>query len=108
MTVQFRVRNLEDQSHDNCGNTTHAVLMIDTISIPLCVDCLEELFEQIDNYRNTIHCNECRHYIPSRWGYSYSGSCRKEAGEDIPDNMIGYKCAKDFFETCPNAERKEG
>ena len=108
MTVQFRVRNWEDQSHDNCGNTTNAVLMIDSITIPLCSECIEDLFNAIDEYRNTVYCSGCKHWIPNPYGYNYSGSCRKEAGEDIPKDMIGYKCSKDFFETCPNAERKEG
>ena len=37
---------------DNCGSMTYAVLKIDSISIPLCSDCLKDLEQSLNEYKS--------------------------------------------------------
>ena len=93
---------------DNCGSMTYAVLKIDSISIPLCSDCLEYLEQSLNEYKSKVHCYQCRHFVCSKWGLKYGGSCKlsaKEAGQEITDP--GYdKFSKYFDQYCDKGERE--
>lgn len=110
--IEFRAYNVfeNDEDTDPNGQQTMACLIIDRIKIPLGAEYLDYLFKQIDEFRNTIFCFRCKYYIPSRWGYRYGGSCRKEAEEkniEITKETIGYECSKGFMDTCGKGERKD-
>lgn len=107
--IELRPFNYNDEQYDNCGNTTHAILKVGTISIPLCDECIEDLKHCLSEYDKTIFCYKCNHFIPSMWGFSYNGSCKHRALkklDTIEDDSIGYKYAVGSMETCQFAELK--
>ena len=58
----------EDEEYDTCGNTTHAVLKVNGIKIPLCGNCLQELNQSLKQLNNTTFCYKCANFIMSKWG----------------------------------------
>ena len=107
----FRAANYEDNQHDSCGNTTMSVIEIGGISICLCEECTQSLIEQIEEFKNTIFCYKCDHYLPNKYGRNYSGSCKKWAekdGVEIKESSIGYSYCRDYMYTCKDAELKRG
>ena len=99
--IEIKPFDWEDEKYDTCGNTTRAILKIDRISIPLCEYCLEELNESLSVFNNTIFCYQCKHFIMSRSGWSYGGSCNKN--NDIEPKDAGYKNCRDCMNTCKDA-----
>lgn len=68
----------EDIETDLCGNATVAILTIDKITIPLCMDCIDELSESLSKFNNTIFCYLCKHFIMNEEGWIYGGICKKD------------------------------
>lgn len=99
--IEIRPVSYEDEEYDSCGNTTHAVLKVDRITVPLCGDCLQELNESLKQFNNTIFCYKCKHFIMSKWGWNYGGSCRKDENVDIKD--AGHINCVDCMHTCKYA-----
>lgn len=105
--IIFRKRDWDDKEYDGCGNTAIAVLEIDNIIIPLCVECVDDLTEQLDEYNNTIFCHKCPEFVMNRWGWRYGGSCKKKAtlhGKIITDENAGYECFADCLDTCKDVK----
>jgi hypothetical protein len=99
--IEIKPVDWEDEKYDTCGNTTKAILKIDRISIPLCEHCLEELNESLSVFNNTIFCYQCKHFIMSRSGWSYGGSCKKD--KDIKPEDAGFTNCRDCMNTCKDA-----
>ena len=85
--VEFRASNWEDKEYDSCGNTTVAALEINSMTIPLCMDCVEELIQHVDVFKNTIFCYQCNHFICSESGWKYGGSCKLKALKEQLDSL---------------------
>ena len=68
----------EDIETDLCGNATVAILTIDKITIPLCMDCIDELSESLSKFNNTIFCYLCKHFSMNEEGWIYGGICKKD------------------------------
>ena len=50
MSIKIYDADYFDTDYDNCGNETKAILEINSIKIPLCNNCLEDLHEAIIEY----------------------------------------------------------
>lgn len=108
--LTLRKRDWEDKEYDSCGNTAVAVLEIDSITIPVCLECLNELNEQLNDYNNTIFCYKCSEFVMSKDGWRYGGSCKKKAaayGKTITVKNAGYDCCVDCLDTCKDASPLE-
>lgn len=99
--IEIRSANYEDERYDSCGNTTTAVLIIDKITIPLCMDCLKELTESLSDFNNTTFCYQCKYSIMSKYGWNYGGSCRKD--KDVKPTEAGLINYVDCMDTCKDA-----
>lgn len=100
----------EDEDYDSCGNTTHAILKINSIKIPLCRECLDELLQSVEKFNNTIFCHQCNHFIMSNSGWRYGGSCKKQAEKDgkiVLEKDAGFNYCVDCMGTCKEAVRRE-
>jgi hypothetical protein len=93
-----------DEEYDSCGSTTVAILTVDRIKIPLCMNCLNELNESLSEFNNTIFCYMCEKFIMSKSGWKYGGSCRKDKDIELKD--AGYINCVDCMYTCKDAIRK--
>ena len=102
--IEIRPVNWEDQEYDLCGNTTVAVLKVGRITIPLCMECLNELNESLSEFNNTTFCYQCEKFIMSRSGWRYGGSCRKDKDIELKD--AGYINCRDCMDTCKDAIAK--
>lgn len=102
--IEVRVAHWDDEEYDSCGSTTVAVLKVDRITIPLCMSCLNELNESLSEFNNTTFCYQCEHFIMSRSGWRYGGSCRKD--EDIELKDAGHINCVDCMHTCKDAIAK--
>jgi hypothetical protein len=51
MSIKIYEPEYYDPDYDNCGKDIKAILQIDTIKIPLCEDCLDDLNEAIIDYQ---------------------------------------------------------
>lgn len=91
--VEIRAATYEDKDYDSCGNTTHAVIEINQMTIPLCAECLEELTQSLDVFNNTVFCYQCKLFKMSSSGWHYGGVCEKDGFD------------RDCMETCKNPER---
>ena len=96
--IEIKPVSYQDAETDFCGSATVATLTIDKITIPLCMDCIDELSESLSKFNNTTFCYQCRHFIMSEYGWSYGGNCKKD--KDIKPQEVGYKNPMD---TCKNA-----
>ena len=103
--IEIKPATCEDEEYDVCGSTTFAVLKVDRISIPLCCECLDELNNSLSEFNNTIFCYKCEHFIMSKWGLIYGGSCKKDLEIDIKD--AGYINCVDAMHTCKDAKLLE-
>lgn len=99
--IEVRPISYEDEEYDSCGNTTHAVLKVDRITIHLCGDCLQELNESLKQFNNTIFCYKCSNFIMSRCGWNYGGSCQKDG--EISIENAGFDNCVDCMHTCKDA-----
>lgn len=94
------------EEYDSCGNTTIAILKIDTIKIPLCQNCVKELTEEMGKFNSTTFCHECKHFIMSDSGWHYGGSCKLKAekGEKtVTEEDAGYIYCVECMDTCKDA-----
>lgn len=109
--VEFRAREYSDSEYDSCGSMTRAVLCIDTIRIPLCQDCIDELSNNIQVFNDTIFCHKCHYFEMNKYGLSYDGSCRKEADRDgtvLTESLVGYVHPRGCMDTCSEAVLRKG
>ena len=91
----------------NCGNTAIAVLNINGVSIPLCSDCIDYLVNEVDQFKNTNFCYQCKHFGQSKSGFKYGGSCIKDAvnqGKILKEYDYEHLFCKDSMDTCNRAE----
>ena len=95
----------DDFKYDDCCNLTVATLKVGSVKIPICWDCINELQEELTRFIKPQYCFQCKHWKPSPYGYSYSGSCCKD--EDVSDNSIGYKKPRDRMDKCKDFLIKE-
>lgn len=93
-----------DSEYDSCGNTTVAVLKVNSMSIPLCMECIEELNTSLETFNNTIFCYKCENFIKSESGWKYGGSCKKDRGIEPKD--AGYINCVECMHTCKDAVLK--
>lgn len=100
----------EDNNYDSCGNITIAVVHYNSMTIPLCQECLDNLRESLKKYDNTIFCYKCNNFIMSESGWNYGGSCLKDLSkEDIEKfkkSYAGYYLYKKCLDTCDGAVPK--
>jgi MoaA/NifB/PqqE/SkfB family radical SAM enzyme len=94
--INFRAANYEDPDYDNCGSTTIAVLEVNSIRIPLCDECVEDLINHVKKFSETTHCHACKHFKMSDSGWRYGGYCELKNRD------------KDCMDTCENAEARHG
>ena len=114
--IELRAIDLEDKEYDICGSTTHAVLEINNMIIPLCGNCLDELIEEVNKFQSKVYCHECKHFRFNGFGeWRYGGTCKKIAEEKgikeedlIPNNCGLYydEADKGCMDTCVKGERK--
>ena len=102
--LEFREVCYEDEEYDSCGNITVAVLKIDRITIPLCMECVNDLNESLLKYNNTIFCHQCEKFIMSESGWRYGGSCKKDKDIELKD--AGYINPKGCMDTCKDAIKR--
>ena len=106
--IEFRAYDYsEDEAHDNCGNLTVANLKINGMSIDLCRNCVQELFDGIETFKSTIFCHQCKYWEQNKYGYVYDGTCRKKAeidGYELNESDIGYMYGTNFMHTCKYVE----
>lgn len=109
--ITFRKRDWDDKEYCTCGSTAVAVLEIDNITIPLCLNCIDDLNDQMKEYNNTIFCHKCSEFVMNRWGeWRHGGSCKKKATEQgitLTENLVGYNCFVDCLDTCKGAKLME-
>lgn len=99
--IELNAVTYDDEKYDSCGNTTIAVLKVNSIKIPLCNECLNELNVSLSTFNNTIFCHKCKYFIMSKSGWDYGGSCRKNGEIEITD--AGYINCVDCMNTCKDA-----
>lgn len=107
--IEFREPQPYDEKIDCCNNQVVAILQINSITIPLCMDCYESLVEGITEYKNKIFCKDCKYYIRNNNGSIYPGSCIKQAEEynyKLEEYDIGFRYQTYNFDTCKNALKK--
>ena len=115
MMIELRAIGLEDKEYDICGSTTHAVLEINNMIIPLCGRCLDELIEEVNKFQSKVYCHECKHFCRNGWGeWRYGGTCKKIAEKEgiielIPENCGLYygKADKGCMDSCEEGEKDE-
>jgi hypothetical protein len=98
------------EGYDACGNTTHAVLQVGTIRIPLCEECINELTESLNKFNNTIFCYKCDNFVMSQYGFNYGGSCKHKAalnGGHVTKENAGYDYCVSCMDTCPSGRLKD-
>lgn len=101
--IEFTEPNYYDPEYDSCGNTTVAVFKINSVSIPLCSDCLEELKDEIKKYEESKFCSKCKHFGCSESGIRYGGSCLIE-DPNLPKSEYGHRYTRDRFSICNNGK----
>ena len=102
--IEIKPAYYEDEEYDSCGNTTVAVLKVNRITIPLCMQCINDLNESLLEFNNTTFCYQCENFIMSKSGWRYGGSCRKD--EDIELKDAGFINFKGCMSTCKDAVTK--
>lgn len=101
--LRFRGPDYDDKEYDSCGNTTIAVLEIDSITIPLCRECLTSLKRDIKEYNQKHYCGRCINFRGSSSGsVHYGGSC--VADKEIDPKNYGYENSVDYFKECNNSK----
>lgn len=109
MSIEIKPNSYFDDEYDGCGNLTVASLHINGVSIPMCQDCIEELKSELETFNNTVFCKDCKHFVKNKYGYAYSGACKKrakESGEEVKESDVGYSFITDFMNTCGDAMRE--
>lgn len=113
--IKLRAVDLRKEPiEDKCApifenNRTAAVLEINGIDIPLCLTRVQSLIDAINKFVATVFCYKCEHFIMSRSGWNYGGSCKhraQENGVNITEKDAGYTYCVDCMYTCPYAMEK--
>ena len=105
MSVEIKVRDYDDEEYDDCGSTAVAILKVGHIKIPLCMNCVNELQEYVNDFCRPQYCYQCKYFKRTTWGWHYGGSCCKD--EDIADKDVGYRHCKDCMDSCRDFAEKE-
>ena len=108
--LEFRERSYDDPEYDVCGSTCIAVIDLSNMKIPLCRECIGDLFNGIEKFKNTVFCEKCEHFIMSESGWKYGGSCQlraKEHGKIVTSLNAGYDFCVGCLDTCKNARLKK-
>ena len=101
----------DDPIDDRCAPSfsnprTVAILDINGIRIPLSMERLQNLTTQVKEFNEKVFCYMCDHFIMSRSGWNYGGSCKlqgKQYGKIINEVNAGFECCVDCMNTCKNA-----
>jgi len=51
MSIYIRESDWDDPKYDTCGSTTHYILEINNIRVPLCNECFDELVDEIEKMK---------------------------------------------------------
>ena len=114
MGIELRSLTYEDKEYDACGKSTIAVLELgNSITIPLCEECLNELYNSVEDFKSKTFCRTCKHWYQSKNGMKYGGTCaikllnnQNKHIEDISKEEYGEIESTGFYYTCDNAEKK--
>ena len=88
-----------ERDHCECGNASIVTLNAgNCIRIPLCKDCLKELYCQAEEAVNKIRCIDCQRYIRNKYGTGYHGGC-------VLDTK---PIDREYYDSCPNAIKLDG
>lgn len=105
MSIEFKIRDWDDEEYDDCCSTAIAILKVGHIKIPLCEECVNDLKEFINDFCRPQYCYQCNYFKKSQWGWKYGGSCCKD--EDVPDDLICYKYTKDCMDSCKDFTERQ-
>lgn len=108
--IELVGKDYEDEKYDSCGNTTHAVLKINHIKIPLCEECLKELLESVEKFNNIIFCHQCEYFVKNELDWDSGGTCKKKrekVNKFILPSNVWYGYHVECMDTCEEAVRKE-
>ena len=109
--MKLRAINIDDNhEYDDCYNTVVAILEVGKIQIPLCMNCVNDLIQDVEKFNNTIFCYKCKEFIMSKSGWRYGGSCKLNARNDnfeLTEKDAGYNYCKDCMDTCKHAVLKD-
>ena len=112
MSIIIRAPDLSenDKQYDDCGTTTEAILEINSVSIPLCEECIQDLREQLAKYDATVFCKDCKYWHQSEYG-DLTGTCEYQYvqihGKFDLTKDFGYSCCEGYMHTCKHGIRKE-
>lgn len=106
--ITLKLKDSDSEEYCVCGMPTYAELKVERIKIPLCEECLEELIEKVDNFKNVIPCGKCKWVIkkPNDWRFSCTLKAQK-ARKLLTQDDAGYLYPVDYTDTCKEAERKK-
>ena len=104
-----------DPYEDNCAplfenSRAIALLKINGITIPLSMERVKDLTEQLNSFNRTVFCYKCEHFIMSKSGWNYGGSCKLKALKDnyvLTENDAGYRYGTDCMDTCKECSLKK-
>ncbi len=114
--IIIRTPQAEDPTRDSCApmftnDRSAAILEINGIIIPLSLERLNDLVAKVEEFNNTIFCYKCNHFVMSKSGWNYGGSCKFDAEKQnviITPELAGYRFCVDCMDTCPYAISKTG
>lgn len=112
MSIIIRAPDLSenDKQYDDCGTTTKAILEINSISIPLCEDCIQDLRDQLAKYDTTVFCKDCKFWHRSEYRY-LCGTCEYQYvqihGKFDLTKDFGDSCCEGYMHTCKHGIRKD-
>ena len=76
--VSLRVKNCNDDVLDHCDAMTVAVLRIGHTSMPLCLNCVNELQEYFNEFCRPQYCYQCENFEVDECGRIFGGTCHKK------------------------------
>lgn len=92
--IELKIRDWDDEELDNCDSIAVATLKIGRTKIPLCLNCVNELHEYLNDFCRPQYCYQCKHFKDSGLGWRYGGICQKN-GKD-----------KDHMDSCDEFDEK--
>ena len=113
--IKLRAPESDDPYEDSNApmfqeNCTVAILDINGIRIPLSIDRVNDLINEVNEFSKIVFCYKCDKFIMSRSGFKYGGSCKLQAEKDgvfFNDALAGYRYAVDCTHTCKDAIPKK-
>jgi hypothetical protein len=101
--IDIKLPDYDAPEYDICGyHEVVAILEVNNMKIPLCLDCIKELTESLKIYNSTAMCYKCKNFIKKN-ELHYGGSCLYKAENDgvhLEKMDIGYKYHVDAFDGC--------